>query len=125
MIIIGLIIGVFFDFYRVLRGNLNLKRIITDIFDLLFCLFTMLIIFLTLIYSNDGLIRIYIFLGVILGQIIYYYFLSNFIILFFSKVLVLIYSCYNKIKGIIVWSYKKLKILVFRSKKWIISIFKG
>lgn len=124
MIIIGFIVGIMFDFYRVLRGKTKPKRLITDISDLLFSIIITLIIFISLLYSNGGEMRIYVFLGVILGQIIYYYLLSSYVIVILSKLLNGIYYIYCKFTNIILLCYKNIKKGVVKLKKCLHSRFK-
>jgi len=67
----GLIIGFVYDIYRVLRYFLKPKKIATFFEDLTFWIFASLIIFYILIKSNWGEIRGYIFIGFLVGTILY------------------------------------------------------
>ena len=85
MILVGLIIGGSFDFYRVLRKKISFSRVVTDVADILFSLMATLLICGSLIYINSGQIRIYSLLGVIIGLIIYYSFFTPYILTFWEK----------------------------------------
>ena len=83
----GVIIGVLFDFFRILRRTIKTSNIITYIEDILFWILTGLLILYNIWYFNNGEIRIYMFLGIIMGVLIYMSTLSNILIKIFSKIL--------------------------------------
>lgn len=83
----GIIIGVLFDFFRILRRSIKTPNVITYIEDILFWILTGLLVLYNIWYFNNGEIRIYMFLGIILGILIYMSTLSNIIIKIFSKIL--------------------------------------
>lgn len=86
----GVAIGVLFDFFRILRRTIKTSNIITYIEDVLFWILTGLLILYNIWYFNNGEIRIYMFLGIIMGVLIYMSTLSNMLIKIFSKILQII-----------------------------------
>lgn len=83
----GVIIGVLFDFFRILRRTIKTANIITYIEDILFWILTGILILYNIWYFNNGEIRIYMFLGIIMGILIYISTLSSILIKTFSKIL--------------------------------------
>lgn len=83
----GVIIGILFDVFRILRRTIKTANIITYIEDVLFWILTGVLILYNIWYFNNGEIRIYMFLAIILGVLIYMSTLSNILIKIFSKVL--------------------------------------
>jgi len=82
-VLTGVIIGILFDFYRVLRGQKKRPRkLITNLGDLIFWLMATAIAFSCLIFGNWGEVRVYVFIGLLLGLLFYYYFCSRFLIRF-------------------------------------------
>ncbi|WP_307399469.1 spore cortex biosynthesis protein YabQ [Desulfofundulus luciae] len=73
----GLISGFAYDFYRVLREMLRLKKAGTFAGDLLFWLFLLVVVFGLLLVGNDGEVRFYVFLGLALGAGIHLIFFSS------------------------------------------------
>lgn len=122
MIIVGMIIGVFFDLYQVLRGKSNPKRLVTDLFDILFSLLAVIIIFSALLYSNNGQVRVYVFGGVIVGLIIYYWLISKFVVKLWVKLVNIISWLVVKIKNLVITIYNKSKLIIVKIKNWIKSI---
>lgn len=86
----GVIIGVLFDFFRILRRAIKTSNLITYIEDILFWILTGILILYNIWYFNNGEIRVYMFLGIILGVLIYMSTLSSIVIKIFSKLLKII-----------------------------------
>ena len=86
----GVIIGLLFDFFRILRRSFKTSNIITYFEDVLFWILTGVLSLYNIWYFNNGEIRIYMFLGIIMGVLIYMLTLSNIIISLLSKILILI-----------------------------------
>lgn len=121
----GVVIGILFDFFRILRRSLKTSNIITYVEDVLFWILTGVLILYNIWYFNNGEIRIYMFLGIIMGLLIYMLTLSNIIVSLFSKILKMlirileipfktIISIFHKIITIIIKIFnkftKKIKI---------------
>ena len=79
-VIIGMIIGVLFDFFRILRKSIKTKDFVTYIEDVLFCILTGIILLYSIFTFNSGEIRIYIFIGVLFGVLIYMLSISKYFV---------------------------------------------
>ena len=79
-IINGLLIGLLFDFFRILRKAIKTADFITYIEDALFWILTGLIILYSIFTYNNGEIRLFMFLAIILGILIYLIFISKIIL---------------------------------------------
>jgi len=101
-----MIIGIFFDIFRILRKSFHTPDIITYIEDILFWLFTGAFLLLVLFKFGDGELRIYNIVGLLVGVIIYILSISK----FFIKINVTIITF---IKSII---YKIIKIILYPIK---------
>lgn len=73
----GLLIGCLFDGYRVIRGILNPKTVFTDIGDLVFWVCSTAVVFAALLWSNWGEVRLYVFVGMMMGLSVYVRFVSG------------------------------------------------
>ena len=76
----GLLIGLLFDFFRILRKAIKTADFITYIEDVLFWILTGLIILYSIFTYNNGEIRLFMFLAIILGILIYLIFISKIIL---------------------------------------------
>lgn len=104
----GIIIGLLFDFFRILRRSFKTHDIVTYIQDVLFWILTGFILLYSIFTFNNGEIRLFMFLGVALGIIFYMLCLSSYII----KVNVIIIKFFKniiiKIFGIISIPFKAI-----------------
>lgn len=91
--ITGIVIGILFDLFRILRKSFKTADWITYIQDILFWILTGFIVLFSIFKFNNGEIRSYIFLGIALGVLIYMLTISKFII----KYAVLIINWIKKI----------------------------
>ena len=79
-IFIGMIIGILFDFFRILRKTIKTKDAVTYIEDILFCILTGIILIYSIFTFNSGEIRIYLFIGLLFGIIIYMLSISKYFV---------------------------------------------
>lgn len=71
MVICGFLMGIFYDTYRIFERMYKMKKWLIWICDLLFWVSATFLVFGTLLRVNEGIVRIYIFLGLGIGTIIY------------------------------------------------------
>ena len=123
-IINGIIIGLLFDFFRILRRSFKTKDFITYIEDILFWVLTGLLLLYSIFTFNNGEIRLYMFIGAILGCIIYMLSISNYIVKINTKIIISLKNILSKIINIIFIPFKFI-IKFFRNilKKPISFIF--
>lgn len=115
-IIDGIIIGLLFDFFRILRKTIKTSDIITYIQDALFWILTGIIILYTTFTFNDGEIRIYMFIAILLGVICYITLISSYIIKINVKIV-------NIIKNIIIKIFSTIIVPFKCSFRWIKNLF--
>ena len=73
----GIITGIFFDIYRLIRGFENPNKLLTIIQDLLFWTLTSIVVFIFLMYTNEGYINFYVYVCLIIGAYLYLKLLSR------------------------------------------------
>lgn len=116
-VINGIIIGLVFDFFRILRISFKTKDFITYIEDIIFWIITGIILLYSIFVFNNGQIRLFMFIGVVIGVIAYILLLSKYII----KINVFII---NGLKKIILipfnFLYKIIKKILFRPISFVI-----
>ena len=74
---VGVLLGLLFDFYRVLRGIYKPRRVVTAAGDLVYWLFATVITGGALLYSNWGEMRLYVVLALLAGAGGYFKFFSR------------------------------------------------
>ena len=107
----GILIGVLFDVFRVLRKTFKTKDFITYIEDILFWVLTGFIILYSMCMFCDGELRFFMFIGIIIGIAMYMITISRYVI----KVSIFII---NWLKKILIFPikimYKITKRIIFR-----------
>lgn len=79
-VINGFLIGLLFDVFRILRKTFKTNDLATYIEDILFWVITGIMTLAFIFYFNNGEIRFYVFLGIILGVLIYILTISKYVI---------------------------------------------
>ena len=98
----GMLLGMLFDCYRVLRGTCNPKLVMTWFTDLLYCLIATVVVFSALVFSNLGELRFYVFIGILSGIGLYYKWLSLYGIRLFSTMIGFIEGTLSLVKRVVV-----------------------
>ena len=89
----GMAIALVYDFFRIFRRAVKTGGFVTYVQDLLYWIFAAVIMFLTFYYSNDGELRVYLFIGAFIGVVLYSLLFSKAIMdasLFIIKVVTLV-----------------------------------
>ncbi len=97
----GLLIGLLFDFFRILRKAIKTADFITYIEDALFWILTGLIILYSIFTYNNGEIRLFMFFAIILGILIYLIFISKIILNISLSIINVIKKIFNIVFNII------------------------
>lgn len=87
---IGMIIGVIFDFYRIIRNFIRPKKFVTNIGDILFWVFITAVVFVLLVYGNWVELRLYVFIGLALGVRVYLRLFSKLLIRLFKNLFIVV-----------------------------------
>lgn len=120
----GIIIGILFDFFRILRRSFKTGDIITYLEDFIFWILTGIVILYSVFVFNNGEIRLYLFFGIAIGIISYMLIASTYVI----KINVAIINFLKKILGRLFnflsipfkIVYKLLRKIFFKSISFII-----
>ena len=86
----GILVGILFDEYRIIRGS-NTIKIISIIEDILFWILTAIIIFIFLLYNSYAFLGMYVYVFMIISLNLYFKFISKYIIIiekFIGKVII-------------------------------------
>lgn len=96
-IITGMVLGVIFDVFRILRKSFKTSDIVTNIEDIIFGITTGIILLVSIFLFNNGELRLFIFIGIIFGIIMYMLLISKYfiklnvtIIKFIKKLIILL-----------------------------------
>ena len=70
-VLAGVLTGVLFDIYRIIRGMENPNKLLTFIEDILFWIFAAISVFAFLLYTGHVYVGIYLYLYIAFGLYIY------------------------------------------------------
>ena len=76
----GMILGIIFDIFRILRKSFKTSDFVTNIEDIIFGIATGIILLISIFLFNNGELRAFIFIGIFLGTIIYMLIISKYFI---------------------------------------------
>ena len=115
----GLIIGFMFDIFRILRLSFKTSNLLTYIEDLFFWIITGIIIIYTIYIFCDGIIRIYMFLGILIGVLLYILTISKYIVNSSVKAILFIKKVLFKILKPLIWIKNFLKKLFIKTSHFL------
>ena len=106
---VGVILAIIFDFFRILRRKGNTPNYMVYIQDIAYWIIVTFIIIMSAFITIDGELRGYMFIGYILGAIIYIVTISRAILKFVNKLLDFIETVFGRLKEFIHKILEKFK----------------
>ena len=123
-IFVGILIGIVFDIFRIIRRSFKTPDFITYIEDILFWIISGTLLLFCIFTFNNGELRLYLFVSIILGNLIYIFTLSKYfikvntyLINILKKILYYFYSIIKKIYNPPVRFLKNIKINLTKNMK--------
>ncbi len=113
-IVNGVIIGILFDFFRILRKSFKTNDVITYFEDLLFWILTGFSILYFIFAFNNGEIRLFMFLGIAIGITLYMLIFSSLFIKINVTIITFFKKVFIKVFEIILIPFKFIKKLFFK-----------
>ena len=113
----GVIIGLIFDFFRILRKSFKTSNLMTSIQDIIFWIITGISVIFFMYNFSDGIIRFYMFLSLLFGFIIYILAISQYIIKIFVYIIKTVKTILNSIIKFITYPLKKI-ITFFKNRHY-------
>ena len=107
-LISGILIGILFDIFRILRKSFKTQDFVTYLEDILFWIFTGFFLLFVLFKFSNGEIRLYSLLGLVLGSICYMLTISKFFIKVNVKIITFIKKIIYKIISIVIFPIRLL-----------------
>ena len=126
----GGILLLIYDILRILRRLVKHGAFLVAIQDLIFWVGASIFIFSMIYRENNGIIRGYSILGMMLGSILYHFAVSDFVVELITKLLKTLLQPFQAavkqtvrlVKMLLSASRKKCNRLILRLKKWRISV---
>ena len=102
----GILIGLLFDIFRILRKSFKTLDIITYTEDLIFWILTGLLLLYSIFTFSNGEVRFYMFLAVFCGCLIYMLLFSKYFININVKIIAIIKKIIKTILSIVILPFK-------------------
>ena len=100
-ILTGFIIGILYDIFRIIRKSFKTLDLVTYIQDFIFWILTGIILLYSIFTFNNGELRGYVFIGILIGILLYILLISKYFVNLAVKLIKLIkwilYYPFNKI----------------------------
>lgn len=104
MFVSGALLGIIFDTYRVVSRPFKWSRLTFSLFDIIYWIIATVVVFGVLFVSNDGELRFFIFIGLLLGTWFYFSLVSSYMIVsikhcmrWIKKMVDFLWRCFNNI----------------------------
>jgi spore cortex biosynthesis protein YabQ len=97
----GMLIGLLFDFFRLIRKGFKRKKAFIPVGDIIFWAVSLVIILIVVYNSSSGLIRSYQLIGLALGTFIYLKLLSKYVLIIVPMIMIGIRTLFYAIIGIL------------------------
>lgn len=114
MVACGATMGLLYDTYRVMKGQTGLRGWLVIICDLLFWASCTFLVFGTLLRVNEGIFRVYLFLGMGIGAWIYFGIFHSFYVKWFLRLIHLVKAMYRFTIRLIQFLVVKPLILIYQ-----------
>ncbi len=105
--LLGILAGLIFHFYQLLIRCLKLKKYSLYVMDFFLWVAMIGIISVGILLINHGEIRIYVFISLVLGIIIYFKKFSKYTSLVLQKFAVAVITAFRGLAGLLLWPFLK------------------
>ena len=102
----GVLLGLLWDFYRLLRHYIPLGKLGTALGDILYWIISLYVGLSIIINISWGNIRLYILIGFLIGALVYFYVFSNIILSLCITLINFVIQAIIKIYGVIIFPIK-------------------
>lgn len=124
-VLIGLILGIIFDVFRIIRKCFKNSDLITYIQDIIFILIAAIILLLGIFIINNGEVRAYLFFGIIIGILLYFITISKCFVNLSSKIILFIKNViFKPIFDFIRKLLKKIREFMIKIKQFMSKLIK-
>lgn len=112
MVASGGALGAVFDVYRIVAGHVRFGRLLVSAIDLLYWIAATIIVFRVLYITNSGEVRVFVFLGLLLGLSMYYALISTFVIRATRMII-------RAVQAVAAWCVRVFQLMVIRPLRWL------
>jgi len=115
--LVGILVAVVFDIFRILRRTFKTADFVTYIEDVVFWIITGLILLYAIFVFNNGELRLYLFIAILIGCILYMLTLSKYFIQVNVKILSILVAPFQKCFAFLAKIFHKITRKIFPARK--------
>lgn len=112
----GAVLGFVYDLFRLKRKVIRTKSFLISLEDIIFWVFSALLLFTAAYFSNDGEVRLYFFFAALLGVLIYYWIFSRWVIQILTFLVKMVIWPFAFLISVLKVPLKKLLICIRKGK---------
>lgn len=116
-IMAGIITGVLFDLYRLIRGFNNVNEILTFVEDILFWIFSAIIVFVFLLIMDNVYMGIYVYMCMTIGIYLYIKLWSALFLNLHYKLIKYVMKIFRILRNIVVYPFMIIIYSIKRKNK--------
>ncbi|MEG2353168.1 MAG: spore cortex biosynthesis protein YabQ [Clostridium sp.] len=113
----GVLAGILFDIYRVIKGDDKCNPVVTLVEDVLFWLLASILVFIFLLYTNYAYVSIYIYLLIFVGLAVYLKLFSRIISTAIRRVLIVICAMFRIVFKHMLYPLHRLKYSITKRNR--------
>jgi len=117
MMLSGIGMGVVFDSYRIISDELRINRWWVPVFDILYWIAATVVVFQVLSASNEGEVRLYVFIGLLLGIGLYHWLFGRFVVR-------MVHNLIRAVKALARFTVRAFVLLVIRPLQLLFKLVK-
>ena len=114
----GIMLGILFDIYRILRLRFRPHWVITTVADLMYCLLAAAVAFAALLISNWGEFRFYVVIALVSGVFFYYRLASRYVMKLIVVLFKLVANTVRTGKKVVIFAIIKPLVVIARTVFW-------
>ena len=108
----GVLIGILFDLFRILRRCFKCSNFITIIQDMLFFILMSILVLFVLFKFNNGIVRSYVLVGILVGLLAYFFIFSKIFIKINIEIIEFTKNMFMIFVNIFIYPFKLLNNLL-------------
>lgn len=122
--LLGIVLGIIYDVFRVIRRAIKVNTIITFIQDFIFFILAAIITFTFFLQQTDGEMRMFVVIGELLGWVVYYLTIGKLVIKISESIIKVIKNIFKLIYNILIKRIIRIIIKIYSKIKKILIKFK-
>lgn len=111
-LLFGAFLGVFYDVFRIIRNIINNGKMLIIFEDIIYLFVSSVLTFCFAFFINNGQLRFFIIIGIVLGLIVYYFTVGFIVMKSVNFIILLLKKIFGFVFALIIFPFVKIFILL-------------